>query len=165
VVRRNWAGQTHKLAFLVFEQLFPNSPLLSQTIDARSPLDWFISRREDANYNIARFLEPNESPNFAYLEKNGVRKLCVEYLRDDSFAFDPDHAVMAYPLFMLKHISNMGVKGNSCIQSARENDAYEAYFCDRFGQLQPMLDLKNAIVLLMKKGEIRPLESNSNSGR
>lgn len=140
-------GSTHKFAFSVYEHLFPRSPLLSQSIDSRTPFEWFMSAREDANYNISRFTEPGDSPYFSILKKNSPRRLCVEYLRDDTFAFDPDHAALAYPLFILKHISSLGVRGASCIQNEEENAAYESYFADRFGRLQPMLDIKKAIIV------------------
>lgn len=140
-------GSTHKFAFLIFEQLFPSSPILSQSIDNFPPFEWFMSRREDANYNIARFVEPSENPNFCYLKKGDIRKLCVQYLRDDHLAFDPDHAVMAFPLFLLNHIKSLGVRGATCVQSVEENKAYEAYFSDRFGHLRPMLEIKNSIIL------------------
>jgi hypothetical protein len=139
-------GSTHKLAFEIFSRLFPNSPLLSQPIDNLSPFDWLTTRREDANYNLARFIEPGESKYFPYLKKAGVRKLCVQYLQDNSLAFDPDHALVAYPLLVLKHISNMGPRGLSCILSQDEDKGYENYLADAFGPLRPLVELKRAVL-------------------
>lgn len=140
-------GSTHKFAFEVFSRLFSNSPLLSQTIDSQPPLDWLMTRREDANYNLARFQEPSENPYFQYVKKASVRKLCLEYLQETSYAFDPDHALLAYPLMVLTHIRGLGVRGSSCIQGSAEDREYEAYLADVFGPLQPLLDLKRALLV------------------
>jgi hypothetical protein len=139
-------GSTHKFAFQIFSQLFPNSPLLSQPIDNLPPFDWLMTRREDANYNLARFTEPNESRYFPYLKRVGVRKLCVQYLQDNSLAFDPDHALVAYPLLVLRHISSIGPRGLSCISSRDEDQGYENYLADSFGPLQPLVELKKAVL-------------------
>ncbi len=140
-------GSTHKFVFSIFEQEFSNSPLLSQAIDGVAPFEWLMSKREDANYRIARFLEPAENQLFRFVRGHGIRKLCVEYLKDDVFAFDRDHAILAYPLYLLRHISKLGVRGRTCVLDNIENDNYERYFSDRHGPLQPLIDLKRKIIL------------------
>lgn len=140
-------GSTHKTVFLVYEQKFPNSPLLSQEIEGFAPFDWLMQKREDTNYKTARFVEPNDNPIFKYANMHGIRRLCSEYINDDSFAFDPDHAILAYPFFLLNHIKRLGVRGNSCVYSHEENRHYEGYFCDKFGTIKPLLDLKRSLIL------------------
>ncbi|MBR0725296.1 hypothetical protein [Bradyrhizobium manausense] len=143
----NVRGSTHKFAFDAFSRRFKSSPILSQTIDSQTPFDWLMKRREDANYNVARFVEPSESVYFSYVKRSSIRKLCVEYLQDASYAFDPDHALMAYPLMLIKHIEGMGVKGHSCIQGNVDDQKYEGYLVDVFGPLQPLLQLKKSVLL------------------
>lgn len=140
-------GSSHKFSFALFADRFPNSPLISQTIDGMVPFDWLMKQREDANYRVPRFVEPTENALFRFVRKFGVRKLCIQYLEDDTFAFDPDHAVFAYPLYLLKHIRKLGVSGRSCVENSDDDSAYEAYFSDRFGPVSALLDLKRAIVL------------------
>ncbi|MGA3309894.1 MAG: hypothetical protein ABSD08_14955 [Xanthobacteraceae bacterium] len=140
-------GSTHKFVFAVFEQRFPNSPLLSQTIDGEGPFDWLMLKREEANYISARFIEPQENQLFKFVRKHGIRRLCLEYLKDDSFAFDPDHAILSYPMFLLRHIRDLGVRGRTCVLDEAEDEKYERYFADQFGPLQPLIDLKRRILL------------------
>lgn len=140
-------GSTHKFVFTIFEQKFPNSPLLSQSIDGEAPFDWLMSKRLGANYMVARFVEPGDNQLFKFVKKHGVRGLCIEYLKDDGFAFDPDHAILAYPIYLLKHISRLGVRGKTCVLDSSEDDSYEKYFSDRHGPLQPLIDLKRKIIV------------------
>jgi hypothetical protein len=131
-------GSTHKFVFEVFSRLFRNNPILSQTIDGLSPFEWLMRRREDANYNTARFIEPTESPFFSYVKNGMIRKLCIQYLRDVSYAFDPDHALMAYPLMVLRHIEGMALKaalafkGMRKIESTRIISLTFLALCSRF---------------------------------
>lgn len=140
-------GSSHKFAFSIFALKFPNSPLLSQTIDGSSPFEWLMLKREEANYKTARFVEPAENRLFRFVRTNGVRKLCVEYLKDDTLAFDPDHAILAYPLYLLRHIAKLGVRGRTCVLDFIEGENFERYFSDRHGPLQPLLNLKRKIIL------------------
>lgn len=93
-------GTTHEVVLDVFARLFPNSPFLSQTIDFQPPLKWLRERREDANYKNARFVEPDTPAHFRGVVKNGVRRATLAYLSTNgmTYSFDPDHAMLAFPL-------------------------------------------------------------------
>lgn len=140
-------GSSHKIAFAVFKRQFPSSPLLAQTIDGISSFDWLMARREEANYKVPRFVEPSSNNLFRFLEKQDVRKLCVLYSNDDLFAFDPDHAMLSFPIYLLKQINKLGVRGNSCLVDHTESVEYERYLQDRFGPLQTLVDLKKTMIL------------------
>ena len=63
-----------------------------------------MNLREDANYKTARFVEPNIPAHFSKLSQFGARKVCQSYLEDKTgiYIFDPDHAILAYPLSLIK---------------------------------------------------------------
>jgi hypothetical protein len=94
-------GQTHKLVLSEFRKRNNIEPrLLSQYIGLQDPLEWLIERREEANYKTAKFLEPQVPRHFDKIIDHGLRRVIKEYLCDtsDLYMFDPDHAILAYPL-------------------------------------------------------------------
>ena len=93
-------GTTHGVVLDAFVRLLPNSPFLSQTIDLQPPLEWLRERREDANYKNARFIEPNDPVHFRGVVRDGVRRSTLAYLSTNgmTYSFDPDHAMLAFPL-------------------------------------------------------------------
>lgn len=143
----NAKGSTHKFVFILYKNKFPRSPLLSQDIDGLAPFDWLMQKREEINYRQPRFIEPSESPLFRLVDKYGIRKLCIQYLEDESYAFDPDHAIISYPIYLMNHIRRLGVRGSSCVSNGAEDVAYEVYFSDRYGSLGPLIELKRALII------------------
>jgi uncharacterized protein (UPF0332 family) len=98
-------GSSHKTAFELFATVFDKHVLLSQEIGGVAPHEWLMDQREEANYRKTRFVEPDEAERFKIVSERGVRKILQEYLADDShlFTFDPDHAMMAYPLQLWRY--------------------------------------------------------------
>jgi hypothetical protein len=101
-VKRN--GQTHKVVLDEFRYRQTEPFLLSQQIALEDPLDWLVDKREEANYKIAKFWEPNVPKHFEKIMNYGLRKSIKEYLLDSSnlYVFDVDHAILAYPLRSLQ---------------------------------------------------------------
>lgn len=99
---------THKTVLKTFQRRNPNHSLVSQQIDLDDAVDWLIDRRETANYGHPRFSEPNCAREFEYIAANGLRKSLNAYLAESLFlyVFDPDHAMLAYPLRTLQLIGN-----------------------------------------------------------
>jgi hypothetical protein len=97
---------THKTVLKTFQRTNPSHPLVSQQIDLRDAIDWLVDIRESANYGQPRFQEPNCGSEFSSVVANGLRKSLNAYVADSSFPymFDPDHAVVAYPLRTLQLI-------------------------------------------------------------
>jgi hypothetical protein len=97
-------GQTHKIVLEEFRKRQPEHFLLSQQIALKDPLDWLVDKREEANYRNARFCEPNVPKHFEKIINYGLRQSIKVYLRDSSdlYVFDPDHAILAYPLRSLQ---------------------------------------------------------------
>lgn len=98
------SGTTHAVVLQAFEGFMPGSLLLSQAIGADEPFGWLMAKREEANYKIARFSEPSPPTHFANVERHGVRRLIGNYVADDThlFTFDPDHAMLAFPIETMK---------------------------------------------------------------
>jgi hypothetical protein len=67
-------------------------------------LEWLIERREEANYRLSRFIEPGVPQHFRRIVSDGVRRSLSAYVSDDTFlyAFDESHAILAFPLEVLK---------------------------------------------------------------
>lgn len=98
-------GTTHQFAMTLFRKKLASNWLLSQLIGLDDPLEWLQERREDANYKLARFVEPAIPAYFVKISTAGVRKSITLYLQtgNEFLAFDADHAILAYPLQALIH--------------------------------------------------------------
>lgn len=98
------AGNTHQSVIDVFRRLHPAHRLLSQEIELMDPCSWLMERRDQANYIRTRFVEPVFSSEWRVPGGNGIRSLLSLYTGDDQelYAFDPDHAIVAYPLYCLE---------------------------------------------------------------
>lgn len=102
------SGNTHKVVLDRFAKKFPAHVLVSQTIGTLSPLDWMMERREAANYRDGRFCEPLAPAHFSRIESIGLRKALNAYCSDKTllYAFDPEHAILAFPLAVLHDVQN-----------------------------------------------------------
>jgi hypothetical protein len=120
-----------------FKWRFPDHPLLSQEIAGEEPLSWLKARREEMNYTQARFTEPNPPTHFQIIERSTVRKLVNAYVADDvfSYAFDKDHAMIAYPVEVLKEASRELEAKGQCSLSTEELDFLSGAFRDETGPI------------------------------
>lgn len=57
-------GQTHKIVLNEFRRQGVVPRLISQNIEYVDPLDWLMTKREEANYKVAKFQEPNNPKHF-----------------------------------------------------------------------------------------------------
>lgn len=100
------SGTTHKAVLDAFKLYRANSIFLSQKIGAEDPFNWLMVRRESANYKVPKFCEPSAPDHFKFIEKHGVRRPVRDYIADEHhlFTFDPDHAMLAFPIALLKQL-------------------------------------------------------------
>lgn len=100
---RDGAQSTHKAVLKCFSDNLQHLGLLAP-IGLVSAPDWLMHLREEANYKNSRFYEPEPPPHFEEVSRRGVRKVVAEYLepKNDFLAFDPDHAIIAFPLAALR---------------------------------------------------------------
>lgn len=123
-------GQTHKVVLDEFSNRNTEPSLLSQEIDLEKPLDWLMIKREEANYKIAKFYEPNIPEHFKKIAAFGVRQSIKEYLLDksDLYLFDQEHAILAYPLRSIQLVyKKIRATGNFELQDDEIN-----YLCQLF---------------------------------
>lgn len=93
----------HDALIKVFQQVFPGHFLISQDIEGESSLVWMKALREKFNYQTPGFIEPNVPDCLEYFYEHGSRRLLSAYFeRPEHLAFDPDHAVISFPVLCLK---------------------------------------------------------------
>jgi hypothetical protein len=99
---------THKVVLKSFQSRNPNHLLVSQKIGLDEAVDWLIDKREAANYGEPRFTEPDSISEFDFIVSRGMRKTLNAYLSEKSslYVFDPDHAIVAFPLRTLQLIGD-----------------------------------------------------------
>lgn len=134
---------THKTVLNTFNREYPNHSLVSQTIDLQNPLDWLIDRRESVNYRQARFSEPDFSKDFDFIGRTGLRKAVATYLDDSTllYVFDPDHAIVSYPLHALKVIGNQILAEAIPLSlSSNEQSFLKSKAADKSGNLTALVE-------------------------
>ncbi len=125
-IPRKLSGTTHGVVLDQFAQRQPYPVLLSQQIGGIKPLDWLRTRREEANYGKPKFVEPGTPTHFTSVVTQGVRRSLQAYLDDNGYlyAFDEDHAMVAYPIELLKRtitdLNAMGSVGVDLVQADRD---------------------------------------------
>lgn len=134
---------THQMVIAYFSRSFPNSPLLSQDIVGASPFTWLMLRREEANYTGGRFDDPRCPAHFSTIVRFGVRRATSGYITDTSYlyAFDPDHAIIALPIEVLKSAlshPNLDLSANTDGDAQR---FFRSLYSDKAGPMADLLSL------------------------
>ena len=94
--RRN--GTTHENCWSILFEKFPNN-ILNSEIGLVSGHTWLRSLREHAIYTNHKFWEPIVPGHYAKLDTLGVARCLNAYLKvQPDLAFDPDHAIVAFPV-------------------------------------------------------------------
>ncbi len=127
-------GNTHKVVLNEFEKSLPNHTLLSQKIGLSSPLDWLMNLREEANYKIPKFQDPEAPIHFKFIQKSNMRQLLGAYALDAQqlYMFDEDHAILAFPIGALKHALKM-LKNSDAPLDSIEQKYLISIFSDKNG--------------------------------
>ena len=102
---------THKTVMKTFEREHAGHLLVSQQIDLQDALDWLMTKRgKVASYRQTRFKDPDAPPEFSFVasKKGSAESAQLVPRRDDpSHVFDPQHALLAYPLKALQMVGEM----------------------------------------------------------
>jgi hypothetical protein len=139
-------GPTHKVVLSSFKLVLPNSPLVSQMIGLKEPLEWLMERREEVNYKNSKFSEPDAPEHFNFIAKNGIRRSISAYVKDSKYlyAFDPEHAILALPIEALKLLLKPKISGGGDNPLLGVNRKYLAsLYGDRAGPLTEIVSLLN----------------------
>jgi len=138
-------GQTHKVVLEEFKKQNSGHLLLSQTIEYDDPLNWLMEKREYANYKEAKFSEPTIPKHFKKIVDNELRLALKDYLTDTSniYLFDPDHAMLAYPLRVLQ-LANQKINSGGFFPLEKNEIQYLCkLFNDRLGPIPEMQKMLN----------------------
>ena len=138
------SGTTHATVLQAYAEFAPGSLLLSQTIGVEEPFEWLTSKREYANYKEARFSEPTAPAHFSTAEKYGVRRVIGDYVADAAylFAFDPDHAMLAFPIETTK-LAIATLSGAGALDLTQDDAGFLASQC--FDRKGPISDFRRLI--------------------
>ncbi len=100
------SGVTHKVVVNLFGTHLGRHLLLSQTIALVSPTQWMMDRREEANYKNGKFYDPVAPEHLEKIVDIGIRRAVEAYASDTTslYLFDPDHAIVAYPLAAISEL-------------------------------------------------------------
>lgn len=135
------AGNTHKVVLNLFKTSMPNHPITSNPIDSVDAFEWMVKRREEANYNIAKFSEPTTPKHLEKIASAGIRRSLAAYLTDSThlYCFDRDHAILALPAELLKQ-NLISLRANP--ERMRDERKYLAgLFSDRLGPIAEAMNL------------------------
>jgi uncharacterized protein (UPF0332 family) len=107
IPKKNLSG-SHGSVLYLLEANFPTSKLLSQEIDGYYPTEWMMKQREKHNYLNCGFPDPAPSDSFLSFSNVEFHTLMKAYYYDEDFlyTFSPEHAIVAYPTFVIKHVAN-----------------------------------------------------------
>lgn len=142
---------THQTVIDLYSEFNHRSSLLSQPIDQKNPLIWLQENREYYNYKVAKLVEPDSPPCLKLMLEFGVRQALSNYYNDDNYTytFDPDHAMVAYPVFCLKEKAKL-LKENKHLRGVIYNlmegedlDFLRSCFKDKKGPLPFMFELSD----------------------
>ncbi|WP_158020945.1 hypothetical protein [Methylorubrum extorquens] len=137
-------SSSHKLVLKLFENKETGAAILSQPIDGDEPLVWLQKVREELNYRNAKFVEPFCPSYFRHIPTQTTRRLVAAYFDDKifEFSFDPEHALVAYPIELLKFVAANRAPKN-CFGDADKASLGEM-ISDRLGRLAYFDKIMNA---------------------
>lgn len=128
---------THLSVLSYFEKNYPHHLLLSQAIGADPPLRWLYDKRVDANYTNSGFGEPEPPEHFERIISIGSRRAIEAYLSDSGliYTFDPDHAMLAFPLKTLELTRQKLISNGLQIEEERTRFLQFVAFKDKQGPM------------------------------
>lgn len=135
------AKSSHLAVLQYFEKNYPHHPLMAQPIGLDLPLVWLRDRRVEANYTNRGFGEPHAPEHFEQVELTGVRQAIEAYLADrGEYLFDPDHAMLAFPLKALQLTGREMVRKKLELEEGRSRFLQTVAFKDKMGPIAKLQD-------------------------
>jgi hypothetical protein len=133
------AGTTHGIVLETAKRELSNDLIFSQPIAGMHPVEWVREWREEANYWHSRLFEPGVPDQMRMVHQNGIRKLVTAYVSDLlAFAFDPDHAIIAYPMLVWEKLKEQILAKSGTVLEDEEQSYLRSLFVDNAGTLTAM---------------------------
>jgi hypothetical protein len=132
------SGNTHKVILQQYASYFPAVPMVTQLIGIDKPFEWMMERREEVNYKNAKFHEPAAPLFFKKIASEKMRHLLLAYINDNSstFAFDPDHAILALPIAAIQAANAaLSARVPPAVLSEDDTKFLSQLFRDRHGEI------------------------------
>jgi hypothetical protein len=132
---------THKSLLEYFRRTRRAHPILQQDIELVDGLQWMLDKREGANYLTPRFCEPRIPDHFAKITSLGVARATGAYFGDRSglLSFDKDHAIVSFPLAVLRYAGDTAKKRGGAEISEEERAFLRVRCRERKGALAPVM--------------------------
>lgn len=130
---------THKPMLDCFRTLNPTHHLLSEEIEFVDAFQWMMEKRESANYFVSRFSEPTIPSHFEKIADLGIRSAVLSYIESDALAFDKDHAIVSFPIAVLKCAGDHAKINGGAIMSEDELEFLKRKCRERKSALSPLL--------------------------
>jgi hypothetical protein len=133
---------SHQSMLNCFRRVYPGHSLISQTIDVDDPFDWLLGKREDANYHIARFSEPDIPDHYEQIIRIGIRKAISAYLDPSNsiLIFDKDHAIVSYPLAIWRIAGQSAISRGGAMIGGAESAFLSRKCQERKAVLAPIMN-------------------------
>jgi len=133
------AGTTHGIVLETAKRELSTDIIFSQPIAGMHPVEWMRERREEANYWHSRLVEPGVPDQMKMVHQHGLRRLVTTYLGDAlTFAFDPDHAIIAFPVLVWKRLREQILAQSGPALDDQEQSYLRSLFVDNAGALTAM---------------------------
>jgi hypothetical protein len=97
-----------------------------------------MERREEVNYKKSRYAEPNVPDYFKYAGNTNLRIMLEAYRSNTVYAFDPDHAIVAYPFCLLHNLRSRLLTNSITPLLSIESDFLSNSIKDRNGVITAM---------------------------
>jgi hypothetical protein len=146
-LKKESISSSHEFAFAQFSRHFPRHFLNSSPIGPYRAFDWLRAAREITNYRESPFPEPNAPVHMNVIASRTIRKLLALYLEDNTglHVFDPDHAIVAFPLKALQFaLDNYRIRCSICF--SEEQEQFLLGICrDRSGPFSKLVSLSKLL--------------------
>ena len=96
-------GNSHQVILSMYKKQFYGDSLLCGEINDTNIIDWFNRKREEINYRMTPFSDP-EPPSSLFKYNNDLRSWLQAYRKDYLYCFDSSHSYISFPLNLIDRI-------------------------------------------------------------
>lgn len=96
-------GNSHQVILSMYKRQFDGDSLLCGEIDDIHIIDWFNKKREEINYRMTPFSDPNP-PSPLYIYDKNLRNWLQTYRNDYLYCFNSEHSYISFPLRLIDKV-------------------------------------------------------------